>query len=107
MPCFLFESCQNLYTTNENQGISNHTVSLQFGPFLTPHRRTGNQCKILPNHTDNEQKYMKIEKREKEVPHDPVEWSHSILLNTVLLLYIYILLIFLHLAGLEPGTHSI
>ena len=67
----------------------------------------GNHCKILPNHTGSEQKYMKIYKREKEVPHDPVEWSHSILLNTVLLLYIYILLIFLHLAGLEPGTHSI
>ena len=39
---------------------------------------------------------------EKEVPHDPVEWSHSILLNTVLLLFYFLFLDFLHIVGLEP-----
>ena len=40
---------------------------------------------------------------EKEVPHDPVEWSHSILLNTVLLLFFFFLfIIFCTLWGLNP-----
>ena len=38
----------------------------------------------------------------KEVPHDPVEWSHSILLNTVLLLFFFLIIIFRTLWGLNP-----
>ena len=41
---------------------------------------------------------------EKEVPHDPVEWSHSILLNTVLLLFFFNFLIFCTLWGLNPNS---